>query len=563
MSPEFTGRFLKTGGGIELLLIASSAYLALVRLDNTPFWDDESQVGLIARNLIRTGKLTGGDGRNLLTFRNGTLLDANLRPIDPPLQYLVAAASFALAGASTWAGRLPFALIGWAGLIVFRRVLHQTFRQEPVLRLYSLATLALSVVFLLNIRQCRYYSLVLFSSLLTYSAYRAFLISRRWRYSLLLGLAAIVLFYSNYLLCTAFLLSLAVGYLVFARKDRHRADYVKLAGAVGVFLVATVPYALHFRIWHRPDSPAGEYSYFQNALLLLWWNLRDLNLITAIPWTIALALTFFLLRHRRSEGTRVLVEWVGLVLGYVVFLAAFSRQRADVTTMADVRYLITALPFLAGLVGAFLGFVHRRRPLLAGALCVVVLTSNVLTLLPGWQFRWLLPAYVGEVHRDYPTACREVVRFLETHAAQDDLVFAFPEYNNYPLMFYVGDKVRICCTLDRSSPIPVERVRSLNAPYLIDENFPDWLIAFGGDPSLVRLLQFFSRPHVRGGRSVRLEYSLFRVIDVYCLDTSRPELPWHRFVPIKDFDRNREAVYVFRASTVRLDPIAAIGNSRP
>ena len=78
---------------IAVFIFIVCCYLSLSRLGDTYFWDDEAQVGIIAKNLADQGKLTGWDGRNLYAYRNGTLLDEDLRPINPPLDYLLAAAS--------------------------------------------------------------------------------------------------------------------------------------------------------------------------------------------------------------------------------------------------------------------------------------------------------------------------------------------------------------------------------------------------------------------------------------------------------------------------------------
>ena len=45
---------------------------------------------------------------------------------------------------------------------------------------------------------------------------------------------------------------------------------------------------------------------------------------------------------------------------------------------------------------------------------------------------------------------------------------------------------------------------------------------------------------------MQLEYRLVETLDVYWFDTSRPELPYHSFGPIVDFDERLDAVYVFR-----------------
>ena len=118
---------------IAILIFVSCTYLSLARLDNTYFWDDEAQTGIIARNLLSTGRLTGWDGRNLLAIRNGATLDKNLRSSYPPLPFLVTATSFVAFGPSTWAGRLPFVIAGLTGLSIFAFVLRYDFGTMVVL----------------------------------------------------------------------------------------------------------------------------------------------------------------------------------------------------------------------------------------------------------------------------------------------------------------------------------------------------------------------------------------------------------------------------------------------
>jgi len=140
---------------VSILIIAAAGYLAFTRLDNTYFWDDEAQVAIIASNFLSTGRLTGWDGRNLMALRNGSVLREDLSTIDPPLDILLAAASFQWFGRSTWAGRFPFVLAGMASLIIFVFLLQDEFRGKTALQIYGLVLLAFSIVFLLHIRQCR------------------------------------------------------------------------------------------------------------------------------------------------------------------------------------------------------------------------------------------------------------------------------------------------------------------------------------------------------------------------------------------------------------------------
>jgi 4-amino-4-deoxy-L-arabinose transferase-like glycosyltransferase len=530
------------------VLIACS-YLSLKHLDNTYFWDDEALVGIIANNFLNTGSFTGWDGRNLFTYRNGILLDAQLRIINPPLEYLVTAGSFWLFGVSTWAGRLPFVVAGLLSVVVFALLLRHTWKKEVWLWGYTLGGLALSPALVLNIRQCRYYALALLFSLCTFAVYRLCLQTKRWRDFTAFGIFAALLFYSNYLLGIPFLLALGMIHLIFHRRAWSAMAWKKMALTMALFCLATVPYAFFYRIWERPDSPTAEVWYLRKLTLLLW-NLRDVNLIGYFPWLVAGGLTYVYLRDRKQHPTiiRTAGEWLIFSMGFLVFLALFSPQQTKIPGIADVRYLIPVLPFLTGLTGICLWGIHQRMPIVAVLLFVVSLSTNILTLTPfNREFRWLLPAYLKEIHQDYPTANREVARFLQRNTQQDELILTFPLHTNYPIMFYTGDKLLFCCTLDNNTRLPRERLAQLHAPLFIAQHRPDWFVAFGYSPMTVQLLAFFSQSHQDDGSHHGQEhYRLVEILDVYWDDTNRPELPWHSFGAKTDFDRRSEAVYVFK-----------------
>lgn len=528
-------------------IFLAACYLSLVRLDNTLFWDDEAETGIIAKNFARFGRLTGWDGRNLLTYRNGGILDENLRTRMPPLDYIMPAASFRVFGVSTWAGRFPFVLAGLGSLVLLTVILRENFSssKDSSLWIYGTAVQAFSVPFLLYIRQCRYYALAMLFSLLIFLFYRRCLQTGRFIYFVLLAAAAVLLFYTNFLLCTAFLSALVLVCVIF-HKDNLRRNLFRFFVAVSLFALATVPYAIYYRIWHRPDMPSEEIWYVRK-LILMWWNLRALNLPGLLPWIAAAGLIYFIVRyHKKDKDIAAILQWLVLSIGYVFFLSLLSPQPIEGTKAADIRYLIPAMPFLSGLVGIFIWFVHRRTIPGAIAILILVITTNLLSVTPGnWKFQWLLPAYINEVHHNYPTAYGEAVRFLQENAKQDETVFVWPEFANYPIMFYMGDKIRMCCTLDSQSSIPLNKIRNFNAPLLIEENFPDWIILFALLPETNQYLSYFSRQHLQEGQQVKFIYKLVKVLDVYWLDTARPELQWHSFRPKTDFNRQSEAVYIF------------------
>jgi len=231
----------------------------------------------------------------------------------------------------------------------------------------------------------------------------------------------------------------------------------------------------------------------------------------------------------------------------VAFISLLSPQPVALTALADVRYLIASLPLLAALIGFCLAAISQVSELAAVLALVLLLMTNLFTYTPGrWEFRSLLPAYLMEIHHPYPTSCSETVAFLQNQARPNDTVFAYPEFMNYPLMFYLGGKVRFCGLLAYDTKLPKDTLKKLNAPLFREENFPDWIVSFGAHGEVRELLTYFSRAHTENGRKMRYRYQLVEILDVYWQQTQRPELLWHSFGPVRDFDRRFEAVYVFK-----------------
>lgn len=529
------------------------SYLALRQLDGAAVWDDEAFTAIIGKNLLETGTLTGWDGRNLWGYRNGSTLNADLRPINPPLDSLVAAASFRVFGVSTWSARFPFAVLGLLGLGLLVWTLQQELGVRPWLWFYVLASVGLSVNFLLPIRQCRYYALVLLLSLGLYASYRQFLRTRRWRDVGLMALSAVLLFYAHFMLCVVFVLALALVHVALHRREVGWEQWPKIGIAMASALALTVPYGIALRLWDRPDLQFHDPWYWRK-IKLLGWHLRELNTAGFLPWMLLLAggLLLYMARHRQRETVRVAVEWALLGLCNVLLLALFAPTPTSLAKLADTRYFVASLPFLSGAVGlaCFVGHQHGRA--IVWIMLGIFLGTNLLSAtVPdwqpgGWAPRWLLPAYVREIHADYPTSTSKVVELLDRRARAGETYYALPEHMNYPVLFYVGDRLRLCCVIGPETPLPRQTLERLDAPIFVDRHFPDWLIGFGNPPLIQRALAYFSRPHDEGGTVLRQQYELVEALDVYWEQTQRPEMPQHQFGPVERYRKDVDAVYVYR-----------------
>ncbi|HEX8235075.1 MAG TPA: glycosyltransferase family 39 protein [Abditibacteriaceae bacterium] len=550
---------------VYALIFLLASYLALVRLDNTAFWDDEAHISIMARNFLHTGTWTGWDGRNLLGYGNGSVLEPNLRHIIPQLDAPVIATAFGLFGETTWAGRFLFVVAGLLSLALFAALLRREFAQQRALQIFAFASLAFSVHFLMAIRSCRYYAIAILFALLVFGTYRRCLQQKRVLDFVLLGLWAILLFLSSCLVAAAFLGALVVVHLVFHRRDWRARDWSKAALAIAVFLCGAVPYAVINRIWDFPIP--NTQPWYERKMWLLVSNVSGLNWV-GLPWVVALGVVFFVLprpgifgkKEDEETSTReqasvvfTVREWGMLVLGYAFFIAMLSPLEINQPNDDALRYLYPVLPWMAGLCGAFLWFVRQHMKLLAPALFLVIIGSNLLSLSPRSAVpRFLLTDYIAEVHQPYPTAYGEVVKFLRRHAQHDDSVYVVPQHMNYPLMFYVGDHVRFAGQINRKTHLSLDTIRALPAPLIFEENFPDWFVSFGTWPGTPRTLRFFSRPHTQSGKRIAYSYRLFTTLDVFYEQTHRPEIPWHSFGSHRNFDRTRNAVYIYRRSAPRV-----------
>ena len=534
---------------VAAFIIVFSGYLAFTGLDNVAFWDDEATVSILAKNFLSTGQFTGWDGRNLYAYRNGLTLNRDLTANEPPLDLLTAALSFRIFGISTWAARVPFVLAGLVSLLVFALVLREDVGVDSWLWVYALGVLAFSTNFLLLITECRYYALSLLFALTTYYAYQRCLRNRRTGWFIFLAVSALLLFFSQYLIGGAFLFALCILHLMFHRSEWSPRDWGKAALAVGLFVIVSLPYSINHQIWsrlflHEPSSN----PWLVDRLILFFRHLRDINVIGALPWAALSLLALLLLLRRERQLLRKSLEWATLGLGSVLVLSLLSLQRTDFAWAGvETRYFVAVLPFFAGLKGTMLWLVHRWKKLAAVFLFVLMVCSNFFTLGPfNTALRWPLPDYILEVHNEYPTAASAVSDYLRQNAQKDELVVAHPSHFNWPLMFYVGDKVKFCCFLDKRSPFSKDDLRDLHAPLFKDENYPDWVILVGGWPNHVDFLLTFSRPHWEGQHRVGYDYQLARQLDVYWRQTQKPELLRHSFGPRTDFDRQWEGVYIYR-----------------
>ncbi len=522
------------------LIIALSAYLLLQGLGNNYFWDDEAGTAIFSRNLLRFGKLTAWDGRNLMAYRRGAELDDRLiNRYVPPLQFLVTAASFKFLGVSTFSGRLPFALLGVGTLIVFFALLRLESDRTRRFGWVALSLLAFSPSFLLFSRQCRYFSLVIFFPLLSYYCYKKYLSGGRTRWLFGLGGGLLALFVSQYLLAAAFAFALLGTHWIHSERPRRSRPLLLTGGSVALLA------ALYIILYHViiPPPPAGStMKWLADRGRLLVRYLREINAFDWFPWMI-LPGFLWLARDRGfpSRLKRRAGDWALFSLLFLIFLVLFSPQAVRPGALADTRYLLPLLPFLAGLLGLMVYFVLTRNVLLGVLVLLVLLFTNLFSL--NFWFprkpRYDLIDYLHEIHRPYLSAYEAAANFIRERCVPDEVIIVVPPNMSYPLQFYLGDRVIFGGRTDFNTRLNLDRIRSLNPDFIVEESRPDWIISFRWRQATEELLKSYRQ---RG-----LVFELDTVLDVYYLgELSRPEILLHGFYPVRDFDPRADGILFFR-----------------
>lgn len=524
-----------------LLVVLASAYLSFRGLGDNYFWDDEAGTAIFARNFLRFGELTAWDGWNLMAYRDGFELDGHfINRYVPPLQFYLCAASFRLFGETTLAGRLPFVLAGLLALGAFAALLRALAGESFAFRISSLVLLAFSPSFLLFIRQCRYFSLVILFPLIAYGGYRLYLDRGRGGGIVLAAAGFLGLFFSHYLACLCFAFALAIVHLVFHLRDRRFLPLL-LAGLFCLAMAAA--YIVSARVIF-PPLPAAGGKWLQERGVLFLRNLREINAYAFLPWAVLPLLAWLNFDRRFDAGLKRLSrEWLVLCFLEVAAVSVFSPQPFLAGGDADVRYLISLLPFFSGLMGLAFHFLWGKIRPAAPLFLLLVLFSNLLTLNPWLPLppRFDLVSYLREIHSDYVTAYEAASLFIRRNCRKGDEIVVVPPNMTFPLQFYTGNRVRFGGILDGLSNLDLGGVRALSPSLIFEESEPDWLVSFGLRQVTFDVINYYAR---RG-----IFFRPPEVIAAYYLgEQIRPEILLRSFGPVEKFDPEKEGVLFFRRS---------------
>lgn len=528
----------KTPGAVGKIIVgamtlALAAFYLFYNLGNYSLWADEALTALAAKGILATGDTTAwvGDG-NLAAYNNGACLTDLHDRSTPPLPAYMTAASFAVFGVNTWAARLPFAL---AGLLTAALMLWWARRASPQYFLVLAVGILGNASLFLYFRNCRYYApTVLFAVTVAWLYW-----NWRGKKSRLFGLAlaSSLLFASHYLAYVAVYVCIGVDYLCWRRKETR----LSVTEWLVIWLPQVVVNGFVGWIWNPlqtgfSNQMAG--NDFLDRMQIFFWNLRDTNAceFLAVP----LILTALVVGWRASGNLAIPCRGCVSVLVAAFVISCITPQVRANTTMADVRYVVFLIPLGIALGAWAVCALLPGRTGWSLLLAAVAFFSNVLH--GGMYFNWCgvrstSYCFVRELlHPTNTDPYRETARWMRDNIAPGESVHVASQINDlYPLMFHAPHALYAWQFDNRKNP----QFASLPAIHFKGEVMPNYLIGFGQQ---VKQLQNDIKQHGQAG----VEYRPAAKLEVFWRDLYRPELFWRTFVPIENYDRERDAVFIFK-----------------
>jgi 4-amino-4-deoxy-L-arabinose transferase-like glycosyltransferase len=413
-----------------LVLLLLPPILLFPRLGGACLWQDEAETAMIGRAILAHGYPLASVGPNTITDQPGHV-DLNSSGVwiwAPWLPGYIAALGMALCGVTAFAARLPFAIMGWGVLLVQYAALKDITRNRRLSR-YATVLLLASIPFLLHARQCRYYMLLIFFTLIQLWGYVRMTRQQANGTWMFLG-GGIGLYYSWYPQAAVLLLATGVHACILHRNVRFlRRLFLSWAG-IGA---GTLPFFFFTQAWSRDYMGTGHnyeelwrylgglrayliqiHVYFWPALLALPLlgmrrsksaadRFRAKRIRIAIfvillfaaacfppgPWSLSLmgcalaaagmeVITFFRSPSEACRGLALRDEWILLIL-----VAAFACLIiAGLAPYPFFRYYLGLFPVFSILTAVTVLELARGKPWLSIALMVCLLSCNLIQLGP-------------------------------------------------------------------------------------------------------------------------------------------------------------------------------------
>ena len=440
-------KFAIFGDPYLAVLLVLAAFLIFFNLGAVYLWEDEAETALVAKSIWTQGIPKITDGINYFYQEQGKRVGfGDVWAWTPWLQFYVASLSLRLFGSNALAARLPFAFVGWLSLLFLFRITDRLF--DRLTARIALLLASCSVPLLLYIRQCRYYSLVIFSVLwVVLAVIQTEQAGKKRIWGLIsLFLALSCLFHANYIACFGIWLSVLFYAYSPGVLRRARLDFSWTLLATAAF---NAPWFFLFKPLHE-QTRTFDLEVIWESVIFYLENMNHYVTPAVLLVLIPLLVRFLPNKKMPQAFDSNQKRWIFFLLAMVFLTAVFALMGP-----AKVfRYLVGVLAICALLLAVLIRQLWDRNRWVTGILLSILVLSNCLHvaaypvlrklhppsarhLKGGFQFP--IVSYIQELFDPPHGSTQAIVQFLKANASQGDLVLA--TYGNLPIMFYTGLRV--------------------------------------------------------------------------------------------------------------------------
>ena len=501
-------------------------------LGHYSLWDDEAMVALSSQGILSSGDTIATHGDNIVAYRSGLLLHGLCDRSTPPLAAYLAAPSIWLFGPTSFAARMPFALIGMSLMTLVVWVLKKT--KVPNLDSFFLyLAITGNVSLFLYLRQCRYYAPTIFLVSLIILFYATWDTDRK-KNLLWIVLIFPLLFSANYMACVALSISLVFDYVIWKRRSTPfplKSNLSRIAGSLLLCLLIAL-------IWNPYKTGLGAYTQVNSLaqrFSLFLWNLRDTA--ECQFWVTGLLLAGFAIAVFQRDLW--LLRGMLILFSFILAATLFSPQLILGSSVADVRYLAAIIPLGVALSVRSFGLLFGAKPLLALSLCFPFFWTNLVSgaFFGNRPLRSLPVEFFQELLAPPSDPYAAASKWIRGNVSSLSTVWVLPDYACYPLMFHAPQAVYAWQL--RPEQKNEDQFKNLADIHFQGLVLPDYIVVFG--PSVVQIRELMGQWSMQG-----MHYQEVTRLMTFWKDLYRPELFWRTFKPIENFDPNTEGIYIFK-----------------
>ena len=391
---------------------AVAAMLLFTNLGSGYLWADEGDTAVLARNITKFGLPRAWDVTTFMDSDFGARENSRLVMVSSPwLQYYVVAASFIAFGENTFAARFPFALLGWATIILAYRIAWITTGERRAAACASLL-LTCSVQYLLFCRQSRYYAIEMF---LTCLLIDAFLQLRSGPRAVVFAVVSVLLFHAHPIGIAPVI---ALGFLTLLdRNFSLQRHWYWLS--FPLILVLTVPWLFLARTGYTEN--AALVSSGRDFALRLFQYLIECTSVTPLIGIAVLFLGIPIFQRGARlfrENERALLRTIATIIGALA-LAMAVTQRSAALWVTGIRYTSAIIPLVAILAGLMISRIS------AGKLSIFVAVIGIFALTKFAQITpWTVWCDKGPDPEKKLVAPHVPARTIDSFFPREDLLFA-------------------------------------------------------------------------------------------------------------------------------------------